>query len=503
MGKGRKGRRQLTGSDEEGGGPQSHWSGEMVSATMGNNSDGDGDDDDGNKNGNKTNTKNMDFAQRRALQRQQAAEKRRSKQKCYLCGRAGHVRRECPGILDDGRGMSHYKGKSDKASEKQKLMDRRKQRGSSGNHDAALTDMLPDYPEAFTRPNNNGGTATDDHSLLVSENDGCPIYFDVHCNILASIEYLRQGRGKTKKVSLKAAVDEYRAALAMATGLRAMISQTFLLKPGRPWTNPLSFDLPDDDDDTTLQVLFVLGLSEAFHCNDETQREETIEALVGTIHEHPDQIIAVGSTLDYSPETVIQPGMDQESQVCRLQACWKAAGQAKVPLQLHISPGAASLDPEKDGVAGTDYAKVLLDAQSQLTAATNLYPDFAIHIVGWCGKAAHMIALLQAFPQNIRAVGLDGTVGFAKATDLHECAFDVPLDRLVLETSTTIPIQVNNRMGRDEFFHSGWWPFVAQSVADHKKNVPLEEIIRATNQNALALYPQLLKPAPSIGTSEE
>ena len=37
--------------------------------------------------------KHLDFAQRRELQRKEAAEKRRSKMKCYLCNQTGHVRR--------------------------------------------------------------------------------------------------------------------------------------------------------------------------------------------------------------------------------------------------------------------------------------------------------------------------------------------------------------------------------------------------------------------------
>jgi hypothetical protein len=58
------------------------------------------------------NKDNLGFAEKRELQRHAAAEKRRQKQKCYLCGKNGHVRRRCPGIVDDGRGMSRYKGKS-------------------------------------------------------------------------------------------------------------------------------------------------------------------------------------------------------------------------------------------------------------------------------------------------------------------------------------------------------------------------------------------------------
>eukprot|EP00565_Helicotheca_tamesis_P008767 CAMPEP_0185734952 /NCGR_PEP_ID=MMETSP1171-20130828/23992_1 /TAXON_ID=374046 /ORGANISM="Helicotheca tamensis, Strain CCMP826" /LENGTH=95 /DNA_ID=CAMNT_0028405103 /DNA_START=34 /DNA_END=318 /DNA_ORIENTATION=- len=57
----------------------------------------------------KTNFKELDYAQRQELKRQQAAAKRKSKQRCFLCGKTGHVRRECPGVDDDGRGMSKYK----------------------------------------------------------------------------------------------------------------------------------------------------------------------------------------------------------------------------------------------------------------------------------------------------------------------------------------------------------------------------------------------------------
>lgn len=34
--------------------------------------------------------------------------------RCYLCGRHGHVRTECPGLEDDGAGQSKYKGKYSK-----------------------------------------------------------------------------------------------------------------------------------------------------------------------------------------------------------------------------------------------------------------------------------------------------------------------------------------------------------------------------------------------------
>lgn len=59
-------------------------------------------------------TSKLDFAQRRELKRQEAATKRRAKQRCYLCGKTGHTRRECKGFEDDGRGLSKFtKAKGD------------------------------------------------------------------------------------------------------------------------------------------------------------------------------------------------------------------------------------------------------------------------------------------------------------------------------------------------------------------------------------------------------
>ena len=99
----------------------------------------------------------LNFAQRRELQRQQAAEKRRSKQKCYLCGKAGHVRRQCPGIADDGRGMSRFKGKSDPKTEQQKHQaartNHRQGRSLSGSSDTTSEQLVAmlEYPEEFSK----------------------------------------------------------------------------------------------------------------------------------------------------------------------------------------------------------------------------------------------------------------------------------------------------------------------------------------------------------------
>jgi Tat protein secretion system quality control protein TatD with DNase activity len=100
-----------------------------------------------------------------------------------------------------------------------------------------------------------------------------------------------------------------------------------------------------------------------------------------------------------------------------------------------------------------------------------------------------MISLLKAFPNNL-FIGLDGSVGFAKTTQLHECAFDLELPKLVLESSTTIPAVVANALGRDAFFHSATIPYIAQAVAHYKK-ISAAAVGRAASINTLQLYPQL------------
>lgn len=432
------------------------------------------------------NRKELDFAQRRELQRKQEADKRRSKMKCYLCGKVGHLRRECTGIADDGRGMSRYKGKSDIQKEQQKYMNIRKGRTGSDSHEESIEQLINSiqYPEEFIK----------DNGLQ---------YVDVHCDIPSGIEYLRSGRGKAK-ISQREAMDEYRMAIRIAiekSNLTAIISKTFLTKPNRPWINPLlSLEFHQN-----IGIYFVIGLTSSWEVQNEMDREMTIESLVSTIQDHPNEIIAIYSSLDTTAETLHnEPNMDICHQIQRLQCCCEAAGRLNIPLQIQVRPGAASLDPDQTSVGGTDYAKALLELQSNLATAISNHPNLRIHIVGWSGRSSHMLAMIQAFPTNLVAVGLDASVSFSKAEYLHDCAFELLLDRLILETSNIIPSNVANMMGRRAFPQSGWWPFVAESVSKYKEKIhSLEEVVSVVYENTLKLYPQLQRQSVIEGTGGE
>jgi Tat protein secretion system quality control protein TatD with DNase activity len=103
---------------------------------------------------------------------------------------------------------------------------------------------------------------------------------------------------------------------------------------------------------------------------------------------------------------------------------------------------------------------------------------------------------LQKFPHNIW-IGMDGSVTFAKVTRAHECAFEVPLSKVLLETGapTTIPSQISKSKGREAFCHSGLVPYIAESIAEFKSggalDVSAEEVARAASTNTILLYPKL------------
>ena len=100
------------------------------------------------------------------------------------------------------------------------------------------------------------------------------------------------------------------------------------------------------------------------------------------------------------------------------------------------------------------------------------------------------MSLLQSFPNNVW-FGFDSTVTFAKASHVHECAFDVPLDSILLETgSNSIPSVVTKSMGRHAFSSSALVPFIAQAIAEIKK-VDATTVARTATANTLKLYPKL------------
>ena len=200
------------------------------------------------------NWKDLDFATRRELQRKEAADKRRAKLKCHICGKSGHVRRECPGIADDGRGESiHTKSKGDPGAKILSNSSKKgsRNRGRSSGHGSTENNELV-LPAGFVR----------------DQGDYPFLFFDTNCDCAATIDYLANGRGKKNKKPFKQAVMEYRDALsnsAETSNFGGMISRS-ILKQGRPWVAPV-----DDFKDSTFSVAYSLGLHRDFLFNDYEQ----------------------------------------------------------------------------------------------------------------------------------------------------------------------------------------------------------------------------------------
>jgi Tat protein secretion system quality control protein TatD with DNase activity len=197
--------------------------------------------------------------------------------------------------------------------------------------------------------------------------------------------------------------------------------------------------------------------------------------------------------LDYTTTILERPGYDREAQLRRLRATCTAAVQCQVPVQVRLAPGAGDVKgeasnkesdatPTSGGVSLSPYLQGVKDLAKVLLEFTEL----KVHISCWNGTSEHMIKLLQAFPDTLY-IGLTAAVGFAKAAVAHECAFDVPLSKLILETDAVIPSPVVMALGRKAFAHSGAVGFCAAAVAQQKK-IPPKRLARITSLNTVQLY---------------
>ena len=415
----------------------------------------------------------QDFAQRREAQRKAAAEKRRAKMKCHLCGESGHVRRECPGIADDGRGESRHKNaKGDKNARGRKASDagagskkgaRNRGRKSSSKKYEEVRELVPPPGfEAWSSPRED------------DNNDNDPFkYFDAGCDPSATIEYLRFGRGKARK-SMREAVEEFEETICK------VISESnyggsivrCAIDADRPWQPENATCIESLNASNTW---FVLGFESAADCD--------AGALSRAISSNKGRVVGVYADLDYPK------GMSADDQRSRLEATIKVAAEESIPIQIRIPPLPSNEDCESTGTS--PYADAIVDLGKILLDAIRQYPTLKVHLSCWTGRSEHLTALLNAFPDNV-VVGFDGTVTFAKATALHECVFDVPLTKILLETGSprTIPSVATKAQGREAFAHSGLVPFIADAIATQKKTdaITAESVARIASENYIKLY---------------
>ena len=321
----------------------------------------------------------LDFAERRELQRKIAAEKRKSKMKCHICGGFGHVRRECPGIADGGSGASKFtKKKGDPGAVVLKGKggkNRGQKQPTTSNQQSISSSSMPALPLGFERarePQEQESTI----EVSVEGEDSSFLYYDASCDIAASIDYIRFGRGKNK-LSNKEAVALYQSAIDTASAesnYGGCISRS-IIKLGRPWVNPSPLDNRTDE-------WFVVGLGRDFLLHDDSQ-DAALSSLLETRATN-ENIVGFFADLDYTTDTINRAGCDVHSQLQRLVCTCQAAAEANVVIQIRMSPGASSSSTtadNDDGSTTSSYAQVMKDLTDILAAQVAKCPLLQVALV--------------------------------------------------------------------------------------------------------------------------
>lgn len=374
-----------------------------------------------------------------------------TKKKCPFCGAKGHDGETCPkkdtGIVPivtviggAGSGISH------KTSRK------------------ATTSCTKDSSEEGRM------TVGNDHGLTVV-NDNPYFVFDAGCDVGASID----GLAILLKVPEKKCVSTYHAAISGPLYGGAICRQ--YIKANKPWKKDSPRVLSMTEADPNL--FFVIGLGHAYlegeDDDDNDEYERAIEALADAMDED-ERVVGFCAKLDYSPDMTIRTAIG--TQLRRLKATCQAAMQESVPIQIRVG----TVDDDETQVqVMKDLARILLDV-----IPADDEEALQVHLSCWSGKSETMLKLLTAFPDTLY-IGMSPAVGFAKASVAHECAFDLPLNRLILETDNVIPAPVTKSLGRKAFSHSGLVPYCALAVAEQKK-IPPEDVARAASENTIRLY---------------
>jgi TatD related DNase len=359
----------------------------------------------------------------------------------------------------------------------------------------------------------------------IDSNNGSKAFyaFDAGCDIASTLDMISTMTGSHKKGK-----SQYQNALQPFSYIYGGCITRSLLKPEK------QFDPSNDRIATILEVdpnvCFVIGLGPGFlmhfispneegtgvdttqpnQYEDQEEYQDAVTALLKAVLSEPEdancRIVGLYAKLDYTPETLSLLGHDAQTQLCKLRATCAAAVRTNRPIQIRIYPGAPigpsavmsdtgidAVEDEETRVlsdaykqAVRDLAKVLLE----MTPPKESEQRLKVHLSGWNGTEAHMMHFLQAFPEDMLYVGMNATVGFSKQKHMHECAFSVPLQRLLLESDApqAIPSSMVQSMNRRAFCHSGCILFTSVSIAEHKRHVSAVEVARIAAANTIRLY---------------
>jgi Tat protein secretion system quality control protein TatD with DNase activity len=427
--------------------------------------------------------------------------KSKKKNKCGICGTKGHDDDDCPNKATTAAAAKNSGGAGSGISHKTSRKAAKKTSSSD------LTD--------YSSEDANGPTTTLTLPLGFCTSETVTtvmadpfFFFDAGCDIGGTLDALAlQTSTGSKKTKVNTPVATYQAAIAASASNYGGALCRQYLRPGRPWNKDASRNIEIKQADPT--TFFVIGLGPRFFLeleedgSDSEQEDveddsEGIDALIEAI-ETDDRVVGLFAKLDYSPDVLELPGHHKDTQLRRFRATCTAALHANVPIQCRVAPGPTENDDDKTDpyvMVVKDLAKLLLDSSTDGDKSNpsqqQQQHQLRIHLASWNGKSQHMTSLLKAFPETLY-VGMNASVGFTKSALAHECAFDVPMNRLLLETDApyAIPTPVATAMGRAAFCHSGLVPFCAAAVAELKKMTEddgVVQVARVAAANTVRLY---------------
>jgi Tat protein secretion system quality control protein TatD with DNase activity len=483
----------------------------------------------------KVNLKDLDFKDRREVQRKAAADKRRGKQHCHLCGEVGHVRRECHGVMDDGRGDCKYtkkkgdpgattlkggdegthRGSSAKQKQKAKKGHERdrvgkqavRQVGRQGKINSDVKDendveerLLPpmlEYPPGFEPILKNEEDEDPEAGKGKSDAKSAPFhYFDSGCCSAATLDYIQSTRFGTtgsKTKTREEALALFHEAMSLSCKhtnyggcldhlqLYSSNDAKHLSKKRADNREDMPWEWNDEMSLDESRVWFVAGFDlQTWHEMATVDEDALTQALLESCA-NP-RVVGLFCRLDYTGALE----SSRETQLQMVKVTKAAASQANVPLQIQVSPGCSGKDTSED-----PYQMVMEDLNVILEEASKSHPDLKVHLSCWNGTEEDMVQLLQQYKSNLW-IGLDATATFSKAAykQAHDCAYEVPLNRILIETGTVIPSSIAKHYTKEAFVQAGWMPFIAASVALRKgKLTPTAaEVAKRASENMLELY---------------
>mmetsp|Transcript_48190 Transcript_48190/g.92120 ORF Transcript_48190/g.92120 Transcript_48190/m.92120 type:complete len:428 (+) Transcript_48190:148-1431(+) len=125
----------------------------------------------------------------------------------------------------------------------------------------------------------------------------------------------------------------------------------------------------------------------------------------------------------------------------------------------------------------------------QVLQKSSLPTDWKIHLASYTGDNDFLVLqIMRQYPNMY--VGFDGRVTFSKAEHLRRLMFEIPLERLILQTSSpeyvpsTLPVAAANK---DASSHPGMLPAIAKKLVE-LRDVPMLELMETVRVNVNSVY---------------